>query len=378
MDIDGMAIPTELGSLPLGIVFVNEEGVIVSASSGSTSIFGYTQKRLEGMRVEELLSVDSADWNVAPRQSDSREPASRSMGAGRRLRGLRKDGNADPLSIEIECFRTEAGDFQALIIREDFAQKRLEKERARIVERRIRAEKIQSLTAMAQGVAHNLNNGLTVILAALESALDVLPKGSPARQFVEDGRQSAGRAAELGHGLLAYLGQSRGTTEEVNLSEVIASNREELNKLVPNGSVLELKSDSTIPDVSAKPRQLLDAVCRLLENAYESSGGSPVRAEVEVGIVSSVELEGLEFELVVPSGRFAFIRVTDDGMGVEPSVRTRVFEPLFTTKFAGRGMGLSIVRGIVTSHEANISLDSEMGRGTSVTLLFQNDPLADS
>ncbi|MEO1084141.1 MAG: response regulator, partial [Acidobacteriota bacterium] len=130
--------------------------------------------------------------------------------------------------------------------------------------------------------------------------------------------------------------------------------------------------DPDIPAVSGDPSKISQLVLNLLSNAAEAIGQGDGELRVTTGLrhLDGEDHERLALAEPVPEGPYVFVRVQDDGEGMDEETRRRLFDPFFTTKFAGRGLGMAAALGILRSHEGAISVDSEPGRGTSVEAYF--------
>ncbi len=236
-------------------------------------------------------------------------------------------------------------------VRQAIQRKGLELEHHNMQEHLRRAEKSESLSMLAGGVAHDFSNLLAAILGNSEIALRRLEKDHPARKHVESVIQSSLQATELTEKMLAYTGNSSFRLGKTNLGEVIQDVRDRLTASF-DAQAIQLELDENLPELVCDMERVRDLVTHLLVNALESvadTGGSvTVRARCE-DQADQVHLE-----------------VIDTGCGMDEETLRRAFDPFFTTKFTGRGLGLSAAMGIVRGHEGQIRLDSTLGSGTQV------------
>jgi PAS domain S-box-containing protein len=244
-------------------------------------------------------------------------------------------------------------------------RKRAEQLDLELERRLLHAQKLESLGVMAGGIAHDFNNLLMGITGNLEVALLKLGP-SDARQSIEQAHQTACRAAELAGQMLAYSGRGLFVVSDLNLSTLVQENAQLLN----------LQLDRELPHVCADIAQFQQVVMNLISNASEASGEAPGVVTIATG-VADFDREYLNSSVIEQKpapGRFVWLEVADNGTGLDAETRQRMFDPFFSTKFTGRGLGLSAVLGIVKAHGGAIMVDSEIGRGTTVRVLL---PAAD-
>jgi PAS domain S-box-containing protein len=263
----------------------------------------------------------------------------------------------------------------AIWARDVTAQRAEERERSRLESGFHRGQRLESLGLLAGGVAHDFNNLLTGILGYAEVAVRRLPTASDALAPLQEIARAAQRATELTQKMLAFAGGGPMRFAWISLNEVIEEMVELARPALPRGRRVALALARPAPGLEADATQMRQVVLNLILNASEAIEGE----DGEIGLASgevyceSERLVAAELGGELAEGRYAFVRVSDDGAGMAPDVREHVFEPFYTTKFTGRGLGLAAVHGIVRAHGGAIEIESEPGRGTSVTVLL---PLA--
>ena len=237
------------------------------------------------------------------------------------------------------------------------------------------AHKVESIGLLAGGIAHDFNNLLTGIMGNTSLAAGELEDGQidSARELLRESLQASERAADLTRQLLAYSGKGRFFVQPVNVSNVVREIGILLRSSVPRNVSLQLDVDAETPPVLADSAQLQQLVMNLAINAGEAideqKGGTVV---LRTGLEELKEpLEYSEYgQSALPPGRYVFIEVTDDGCGMEEDVKARIFEPFFSTKFTGRGLGMAAVLGIVRGHNGLITLKTRRLEGTCFRVLF--------
>jgi len=245
------------------------------------------------------------------------------------------------------------------------ARKLAEAEAEKLRRKMLEAQKLESLGVLAGGIAHDFNNLLTVIVG--NSTLARLDAGeSPANHARLDSViTSARRAAELCHQLLAYAGKGSFTTERINLNELVNETARLLELSIGRHARLEFALAPDLPRNEADPSQIRQVIMNLLINASEALAGRPgtirlTTSALDHGPAASGAGPALDAEL----GACVCLEISDTGEGMTAAVRDRIFDPFYSTKFTGRGLGLPAVLGIVRMHHGTLQVDSTPGRGS--------------
>jgi PAS domain S-box-containing protein len=232
----------------------------------------------------------------------------------------------------------------------------------------LNAQKLESLGVMSAGVAHDFNNLLGAILASAEGALAELPQSSTATADLDRIRVVSLRAAEIVRQLMAYAGAS--DTERIETLDVnqIINELSPLFRLsVARTAQLELRLDDMPSPVCASPAQIRQVLLNLVGNASDAlqdRAGLITIGTGRVRVEQTAEFRG------VPAGEYVSLVVSDSGCGITPEVQARMFDPFYSTKGPGRGLGLASIRGIVSRSGGVIHVTSEVGRGTRFELLL--------
>ncbi|MCX5873604.1 MAG: PAS domain S-box protein [Deltaproteobacteria bacterium] len=255
-------------------------------------------------------------------------------------------------------------------------RKRLEEERLEVERKVLHAQKLESLGVMAGGIAHDFNNQLAIVLGNLELALMEKPPEYEAKvkASIMNAVQAAKRSAELSRQIQIYTGNTFYYPVELDLNELLNKNPIPLNLRVSKHVSLNLELNNTLPPVKGDPDQIQCLVTNLLVNASEAIGDKDGEVTLATGVMDCdkayLSRSGLE-EKPEP-GRFIFIQVTDTGCGMDADTQRKLFDPFFSTKFWGRGLGMSKVMGITKGHQGAIIVDTEIGKGTTIRVLFRS------
>ena len=241
------------------------------------------------------------------------------------------------------------------------------------LERQIQqTQKLESLGVLAGGIAHDFNNILMAVLGHAELALDEISPMSAARGSIQQIITAARRAAELCRQMLAYSGRATFALEKVNLRELIEEMAHLLKTSISKKAVLNLSLERGLPAIHVDPSQVRQIVLNLIINASEAVGDRSGVITVAAGATrcDADYLRKTELHDGLLPGLYVHLEVTDTGCGMDAETRRRIFEPFYTTKFTGRGLGLAAVLGIVRAHKGAIKVYSELGKGTTFKVLF--------
>jgi len=258
------------------------------------------------------------------------------------------------------------------VARDITERQRVQQERIELERRVQQAQKLESLGVLAGGIAHDFNNLLCGILGSSELALVRLEPGHPARSDLALLRETAQRATELCRQMLAYSGKGRFVVEALDLSTLVAQMRKLLEVSLSKKAVLGLNLAQPLPAVDGDATQLRQILLNLVINASEAIGEREGTVTVTTGaqVCCGEELRSIYLHDELPAGTYVFVEVGDTGCGMDEETRRRIFDPFFSTKFSGRGLGLAATLGIVRGHCGTIRVQSEPGVGTTVKVLL--------
>lgn len=245
-------------------------------------------------------------------------------------------------------------------------RKRHEEERLAFERRLQETQRRESIGILAAGLAHDFNNLLAAINGHAELAMLDLPPGSPLRECVDAIVRGVQRATDLTAQMLAYAGKGRFLTQPVQLNELIGEMVELLRSTLSRSTMVRQQLAPDLPLIEADASQIRQVILNLLVNADEALGDQPG----EITLATAVEeLEQSRLEKLIGGaglapGRYVRMSVSDTGCGMDEATRARMFEPFFSTKFTGRGLGLAALQGIVRGHRGAIEVLSAPGQGT--------------
>ena len=237
------------------------------------------------------------------------------------------------------------------------------RERKTLEEQMRQSQRLESLGLLAGGVAHDFNNLLTGILGNASLALEILNPPEPARSMLESIVQASERAADLTRQLLAYAGRGKFVVRQIHLSQLIVSTGKLLQASIPKKTELRLELESDLPLTDGDPDQMRQLLLNLVVNAAEAIGEET--GTLTIRTRASRPDDAMDD---LPPGPYVVLEVKDTGVGMDESTKHRIFEPFFSTKFLGRGMGLAAALGIVHAHRGRIRVHSSPGSGSIFTI----------
>ena len=341
------------------------DAILVHALDGA--ILDVNQAAGELFRCEpaELLGRNVADVVPPARRSLALDNFKKMKeGELRWLEGrcLRSDGTEVP--VDIRSKRFEHNGKEALLVHLSDSTER------RSLENQLRqAQKMEAVGRLAGGIAHDFNNLLTAILGYTELAQDQLEENHALEKDLSEIQEAAERAAGLTRQLLAFSRQQTLRPERVSLNDVVLGMQSLCTRTLGEHIRCELQLDSDLGAVRIDKVQVEQIVLNLAINARDAmpDGGELRFATRNVTLCESRPAG----DVLVPPGSYVSLTCSDTGVGMTDEVRSRIFEPFFSTKPAdkGTGLGLSTVYGIVRQSGGFIEVESESGRGTTFEIL---------
>ncbi|MDQ8190995.1 two-component system sensor histidine kinase NtrB [Roseibacillus persicicus] len=330
-----------------GVLILTPEGQVTFLNTAAARLFGLDAERALGEPLSKL--VRGLDWNTL---SGGKNPSV----VSRDLEVFYPEHRflnfyLSPIVEDLEGTPRHLG--TVMLVR-DLTETR------RTNEENLESEKLNALTLLAAGVAHEIGNPLNSLgihLQLLERKIKKLPPGDsePLMEHLSTARMEIGRLDTLLQEFLHAIRPARAVMQPCQLNELIRDTLKTLEpELLSRDVSVNLHLHENLPELPLDPDQIRQALFNLIKNAYQAvpaSGG-----EVTIGSTMS------EHEILV--------RIADSGAGISPEVLGTLFEPYSTTKAGGTGLGLLIVRRILREHGGEIEIQSEEGDGTRVTLHF--------
>ncbi len=319
-----------------------------------------------------LALVDPADREGM--QADLEAAMQGGSLANREFRVHRPDGR----TVHLRSYTASDHDDEGRTVRlvgtvQDVTERvRAQRERSEFEAQMQEAQKLESLGVLAGGIAHDFNNILTGVLGHTDLALEDVPAGTVMHRRLKGIESGAHRAADLCRQMLAYAGKGQFVLETLDLRSLVRDISQVLRISAAKRAELRYEFSSDTPLVRADATQLRQLVLNLITNASEALGDQQgvITVTTSRGTFAREELRGCYLGEELEPGDYACLEVTDTGSGMTPEVQERLFEPFFTTRFTGRGLGMAAVLGIVRAHEGCVCIQTEVGEGTRVRVLL--------
>lgn len=375
---------------PDSMIAVGPDGSIAMANERVAQMFGYPARELIGQPVELLVPEKWREPLAERRGAFFADPASWPTDTEFKLTGLRRDGSTFPAEVTLSGLPTGGGMLVTAAIRDASERLALEAERERLraaaeqerFEPRVRQfQRLESLGQLVGGVAHDFNNLLNVIGGYTDLAAERIttlapedPRLEPVLADIGQAQAAAQQAIRVTRQLLTFARHAATTVEILDVNEAVKSAGQLLRRSLGEHITLTITPAPALWQVKADRGQLEHILVNLALNARDAMpGGGQLSIETsntEVDEAYAGQRPGLT------PGRYARLRVSDTGTGMDQATLDRVFEPFFSTKPKGRGtgLGLATVYGMVTGAGGSIDIYSEVGLGTTVSVLL---PAAD-
>jgi PAS domain S-box-containing protein len=315
-----------------------------------------------------VVHPDDREWAVEPiqrlipGQSDTRE-----------FRIVTRDGQLRWFENHMECEADPTMPQSVRIfgaVKDITERKRVEAEREEAEAELRHAQKMEVVGRLAGGVAHDFNNMLGVIIGYAEDALSRLSPEDPLRQDLEGISSAAERSADLTRQLLAFSRKQMISPKSVNLNHVIEYHQKMLLRTIGERIQVEFAPGADLWPVFIDPVQVDQILANLAINARDA-----IRDTGTVTVATSnirIDRSNCASYGGARDGDYVLLSVSDTGQGMNAEVRDRIFEPFFTTKELGKGtgLGLSTVYGIVRQNDGFVAVSSQVGKGTTLKVLF--------
>jgi PAS domain S-box-containing protein len=349
-----------------GIVIMDNHGLVSYWNPAAVQIFGYSNDEVLGKNLHRLIAPlpyhALHDQALGKFQKSGQGPA---INATLELTGRHKNGHEISLELSLASLNVR-GEWHAIgIIRDITERKQAEEEKKNLTTRLQQSQKMEAIGTLAGGIAHDFNNILGAILGYAEMIRDDCPADSIIAHDISQVIRAGNRAKELVKQILAFSHQSEAVKLPVQPATIIKEAVAMLRASLPTTITIEQDIAPDAGVILADPTQIHQILMNLGTNAFHAM-------EMAGGILSislhqkTLSEKDLGLGKHMQPGNFIQLSVRDNGVGIAPEIRGKIFDPYFTTKAVGKGtgMGLAMVHGIVQSYGGSITCDSQVGEGT--------------
>jgi PAS domain S-box-containing protein len=344
---------------------------ILDANDAAACFYGFSREQLRGMP---LTRINIAERDLL--QETGAEVARTGHGCFAFTHRL-ADGQERRVEVHCSVITHQGRSILFSIVHDVTRRLRLEAEHARLERRVLQSQRLESLGLLASTIGHDFNNLLTGIMGNVGVARRQLPPDSPAGPSLDTVEHAAHRAGELAAQLLDFAGNGRRRTERIDLSDLVLDVLRIAQASLAGKGDVRVDVAAGLPPVEIDAMQVRRLVMNLVTNAADALDGRGGEIRVATGLVDA-DADVLASQTIAGGalpGPYAFIEVADTGKGMDQRTLDRIFEPAFTTKATGRGLGLATAPGIIKTHRGALKVESAPGRGTTFRLLLPVNPL---
>jgi PAS domain S-box-containing protein len=342
-----------------------EEAIVFTDTAGSILYVNPAFEQISGYPRDELLGRNPSILKSGKHPASLYRELWETITGGGVWRGRminkRKDGSLFEEEAVISAVRDTEGAVSGYVaIKHDVSQRIILEEQLR------HSQKMEAVGRLAGGIAHDFNNILTVILGNAQILLSYQPGDATARERLETIQQAGQHAAELTRKLLAFGRKEIVEPKSLDVNEVLTGMQMMFERVIGEDVRLETKLGGGLGRIFIDPGQIEQVLMNLVVNARDAMPeGGTIELETEAVIRQEPSPEG---QSGLKPGPCVRLRVTDSGHGMSPETLGHLFEPFYTTKPRGSGLGLSTVYGILTQNRGAIDVESEIGAGTTFTI----------
>ncbi|MDT8445064.1 MAG: PAS domain S-box protein [Desulfuromonadales bacterium] len=345
-----------LNEASFGGVFIYVDGLIIDCNQRLCEMTGFRYEELVG---SDGFKMIAPDWHDLVKKHIKINYDQRYE-----VVGVRNNGTAYPLAIRGKKVAYKGHAARLVEFRDLSERKRVEAELQKL-------EKLESIGTLAGGIAHDFNNILTGLYGNITLARMKLAVDHPGLRYLEAAEQSMQRASFLTSQLLTFAKGGAPVKKSLSLGGLV---EEVVNFNLAGSNVRAMiKPADKLWSVRADHGQIQQVFASLTTNARQAMpDGGHLHVSLENATLADNAVHGLD------AGNYLRITITDEGVGIAPEHLDRIFEPYFTTKESGSGLGLATTYSIIDKHNGHISVISRPGKGTTFTLYLPACALAET
>lgn len=345
------------------------DGTVTYWNEDSVKLYGFSEPEALGRNLVDLIipeemrgEVQTAIKNMA--ESGKPIPAAE-------LLLMKKDGTRVPVFSNHALVQLPGEEAELFCLDIDLSeQKKAEAEREQLTAQLRQLHKAESLNRMAGAIAHHFNNQLTAVIGNLEMILEDLPgEAAATRDLAEEAMRAANRAADISSLLLTYLGQTVSHKVVFDLAALCRRNLGILQSFLPENITVSGSFPETVTMINGNPEQVQQLLANLFVNAREAIGKEAGTIRIEISLSTAPEASPwlrvpFDWRPAEAKALYAVLTVADSGCGIGDGELEKIFDPFYSSKLVGRGMGLSTVLGIAKLHGGAVTVESRVGGGS--------------
>ncbi|HIJ81871.1 MAG TPA: PAS domain S-box protein [Desulfuromonadales bacterium] len=358
---------------PVGYLTIDRQGMILKHNQTLGAMLGDAQATHIGVPLASFVYPHDRDVYLGRYKAFFKTPERKNIDVrlhqpGGKLLWVRLSGRND----NSHAPGKENEERLLLTVADISMEKQAEEERSTLEKQMLHAQKMESLVVLAGGISHEFNNILMAIIGNADLAMMRLNPESPVVDNLKRIVTSAARATDLAKQMLAYSGKGKFKVERIDLNRLLDEMTNMLEVSISKKALLRFNLHKHLPPVDADASQMRQIVMNLAINASEAIGDASGVIAITTGCMNCdhTYLKDVLLEENLTDGLYVYLEISDTGCGIDRETLPKVFDPFFSTKFVGRGLGLAAVMGIVRAYKGAIKVYSEPGKGCTFKILL--------
>ncbi|MBN1655935.1 MAG: response regulator [Deltaproteobacteria bacterium] len=350
------------------LLLVDKGGKIITANNASHDTLGYREIDLIGQDASVLFATP---WTWLNDILCGQEIPNRRV-TDTEVTLVKKDTQSIPVSLSGTAIYDEGDKIQGVILigRDISERKKAEAEKAELEAMYEQSQKLESIGRLAGGVAHDMNNILGAILASASFVKEEIDNASVAGKSIDDILSACQRGRDLTLNLLGFARRGKYVKSDISINHLVTETVAILRRTISKRIGVRVNLENGLPLFEGDRGQIQSVLMNICINAvdsFDTAGEVSIETRrVCLDEKRSAKLGGIK------SGNYIQLKVVDNGTGMDAYTMRNAFEPFFTTKPIGKGtgLGLAMAYGVVTNHKGAITIESELGKGTTISVYF--------